>query len=110
MRLGFSRVLWFRFAFCYDQGLLLQASPIANVLAVATGIISVLAFGYFWVGYIKHPIPLWMRAILLIAGVMALAPQVLYVAISAGLVIVCYILSASGKVVAVHQKAVVLKE
>ncbi|SLM12825.1 TRAP transporter, 4TM/12TM fusion protein [uncultured spirochete] len=109
MRLGFLAFV-VPFAFCYDQGLLLQASPIANVLAVATGIISVLAFGYFWVGYIKHPIPLWMRAILLVAGVMALAPQVLYVAISAGLVIVCYILSASGKVVAVHQKAAVLKE
>jgi len=97
VRLGF-RAIVVPFAFCYDPGLLLQSTTMANILAIVTAVVSVLALGYFWVGYIKHPIPIWMRAILLAAGVLALAPQLLYVGIAAAAVAVCYILSATGKV------------
>lgn len=97
MRLGFLAFV-VPFAFCYDQGILLQSSAAANILGIVTGVISVLAFGFFWVGYIKHPIPLWMRALLLAAGVMALAPNALYVAVAAGIVVVCWVLSATGRV------------
>jgi len=47
----------------------------ANIFAILTAVVAVLAFGYFWVGYIKHPIPIWMRIILLAAGVLALMPS-----------------------------------
>ncbi len=97
MRLGFLAFV-VPFAFCYDPGLLLQSTTMANILAIVTAVVSVLALGYFWVGYIKHPIPIWMRAILLAAGVLALAPQLLYVGIAAAAVAVCYILSATGMV------------
>jgi len=70
----------------------------ANIFAILTAVVAVLAFGYFWVGYIKHPIPIWMRIILLAAGVLALMPQPLYVGIALAIVALCYILSATGKV------------
>ncbi len=97
VRLGFLAFV-VPFAFCYDGGLLLQSNALANILAIATAIVSVLALGYFWVGYIKHPIPFWMRGILLIAGIIALAPQLIFVAIGAAVLVTCYILSATGKV------------
>jgi len=97
VRLGFLAFV-VPFAFCYDPGLLLQSTAMANILAIVTAVVSVLAFGYFWVGYIKYPIPVWMRVILLGAGILALAPQFLYVSIAAAAVIVCHVLSATGKV------------
>ncbi len=97
MRLGFLAFV-VPFAFCYDPGLLLQSSVMANILAIITGVISVLALGFFWVGYIRYPIPVWMRALLLVAGVLALAPQPLYVVIAAGILAFCWVLSATGRV------------
>jgi len=97
VRLGFLAFV-VPFAFCYDSGLLLQSTAMANIFAILTAVVAVLAFGYFWVGYIKHPIPIWMRIILLAAGVLALMPQPLYVGIAMAIVALCYILSATGKV------------
>ncbi|MEJ5183843.1 MAG: TRAP transporter permease [Rectinemataceae bacterium] len=99
VRLGFLAFV-VPFAFCYDPGLLLQSSAGANILAIFTAVVSVLAFGYLWVGYIRHPIPLWMRLPLLAAGVLALMPNLLSVVIAAAILGICYYLSASGKVIA----------
>ncbi len=86
MRLGFLAFI-VPFAFCYDPGLLMQGSAIARILAVISGTIAIFAFGYFWMGYITRVIPLWLRAILLAAGVYALFPGTIPVVLS-GLAVV----------------------
>jgi TRAP transporter 4TM/12TM fusion protein len=76
MRLGFLAFI-VPFAFCYDPGLLMQGGLGADLRAVASGAIAIFAFGYFWMGYITRPIPIWLRAILLAAGVYVLFPGIL---------------------------------
>ncbi len=86
MRLGFLAFI-VPFAFCYDPGLLMQGGLAANLMAAVSGTIAIFAFGYFWMGYITRPIPWWLRAILLAAGVYSLFPGTLSV-IASGLVVI----------------------
>lgn len=81
MRLGFLAFI-VPFAFCYDPGLLMQGSTIAKIMAILSGTIAIFAFGYFWMGYITRPIPIWLRAILFAAGIYVLFPGVLPVVAS----------------------------
>jgi len=92
IRLGFLAFI-VPFAFCYDSGLLLQGGLIANLWAIASGIIAIFAFGYFWMGYITRLIPLWLRAILLAAGVYSLFPGTLPVVLSGAVVIGAFLYS-----------------
>lgn len=86
MRLGFLAFV-VPFAFCYDPGLLMQGGIGANLWAVASGVIAIFAFGYFWMGYITRPIPVWLRGILLAAGVYSLFPGIVAVIASAAAVV-----------------------
>jgi TRAP transporter 4TM/12TM fusion protein len=92
MRLGFLAFI-VPFAFCYDSGLLMQGGLAANLWAIATGIIAIFAFGYFWMGYITRPIPFWLRGILLAAGVYSLFPGTLPVFLSGAAVIGAFLYS-----------------
>ncbi|HEY9054350.1 MAG TPA: TRAP transporter fused permease subunit [Rectinemataceae bacterium] len=76
MRLGFLAFI-VPFAFCYDPGLLMEGGLAANLWAIASGAIAIFAFGYFWMGFITRPIPIWLRALLLGAGVYSLFPGTL---------------------------------
>jgi TRAP-type uncharacterized transport system fused permease subunit len=92
MRLGFLAFV-VPFAFCYDPGLLMEGGLAANLWAVASGAIAIFSFGYFWMGYITRPIPLWLRAVLLAAGVYSLFPGTLPVFLSGAAVIGAYAFS-----------------
>jgi len=92
MRLGFLAFI-VPFAFCYDPGLLMEGGLAANLWAIASGTIAIFAFGYFWMGYITRSIPLWLRAVLLAAGVYALFPGTLPVFLAGGATIGAYLYS-----------------
>ena len=92
MRLGFLAFI-VPFAFCYDPGLLMEGGLAANLWAIASGAIAIFAFGYFWMGYITRPIPIWLRAVLLAAGVYSLFPGTLPVLLSGVAVIGAYLFS-----------------
>jgi TRAP-type uncharacterized transport system fused permease subunit len=92
MRLGFLAFV-VPFAFCYDPGLLMEGGLAANLWAIATGAIAIFAFGYFWMGYISRPIPLWLRVVLLAAGVYSLFPGTLPVLLSGAAVLGAYLFS-----------------
>jgi len=94
-RLGFLAFV-VPFAFCYDPGILLAGGLSANLWAIASGVIALFAFGYFWIGYITRPIPIWLRAILLAAGVAALTPFDLAVAAAGLLVAAAFLYSRLG--------------
>jgi TRAP-type uncharacterized transport system fused permease subunit len=98
MRLGFLAFV-VPFAFCYDPGLLMQGGIGANLQAVATGVIAIFAFGFFWMGYITRPIPFWLRGLLLAGGVYSLFPGIVPVVASAAVVIgsVLYSRARPGK-------------
>lgn len=81
------------FAFCYDPGLLLNGSPAANLWAILSGIISLFAFGYFWIGFITRPIPIWMRLVLLMAGFVSLSPNNVLVVAAGAVTAAAYLYS-----------------
>lgn len=84
MKLGFLAFI-VPFAFCYDPGLLMQGDFATNCWAIASGIGAVFAFAYVWMGYIKTPIPAWLRFALCAAGLACLTPYPSF--ILAGLVV-----------------------
>jgi TRAP transporter 4TM/12TM fusion protein len=89
MRLGFLAFI-VPFAFCYDPGLLMQGGLGANLWAIVSGIVAIFSFGYFWMGYITRPIPWWIRALLLSAGVVTLFPSNLLVLGSIAVLAGCF--------------------
>ena len=72
MQLGFLAYV-VPFAFCYDPGLLMQGSWAQIGWALLSGIGAVFAFAGMWMGYLKKPLNLFMRVLLLISGVLCLA-------------------------------------
>jgi len=73
MKLGFLAFI-VPFAFCYDPGILMQGNLVTNCWAVASGVGAVFSFAYMWMGYIKTPIPIWLRLVLGAAGISCLTP------------------------------------
>ncbi len=95
MRLGFLAFV-VPFAFCYDPGLLMQGGAGAVAWAIFSGIVSVFAFGFMWMGYTTRPIPLLLRACFGIAGVVALSPYTPAVVAAGIFVVVAYLVVRSG--------------
>ncbi len=85
MQLGFLAYV-VPFAFCYDPGLLMHGSAVEIAWSVVSGLGSVVAFASMWMGYMKSAIPLWLRVLLGVAGVLCLSP--VNAAVVAGLVVV----------------------
>lgn len=98
MRLGFLAFI-VPFAFCYDPGILLQGTLAENLWAVVAGSIAIFAFGYSWMGYIKRPIPIWLRFLLFLAGVYSLFPGTLPVVASGIVTAGCFLFSRYAPVV-----------
>ncbi|MBQ4432221.1 MAG: TRAP transporter fused permease subunit [Synergistaceae bacterium] len=92
MQLGFLAYV-VPFAFCYDPGLLMQGSWAEIGWAVISGVGAVFAFAYMWMGYIRKPLNLVMRLLLLVAGVLCL--MVWPAATIAGLVILVAVYALS---------------
>lgn len=74
------------FAFCYDPGLLMLGDTTANVIAVYSGLMSVLALSAFWVGYAFGPLNMVNRLILIFGGVAVFTPNMALVIVGACLV------------------------
>lgn len=72
MQLGFLAYV-VPFAFCYDPGLLMQGSWAQIGWALISGIGAVFAFAGMWMGYLKAPLNVLMRALLLVSGVLCLS-------------------------------------
>ena len=85
MQLGFLAYV-VPFAFCYDPGLLMQGGAIRIAWALLSGVGAVFAFACMWMGYMRSLIPLWLRALLGLAGLLCLSP--FSAAVAAGLVVV----------------------
>lgn len=85
MQLGFLAYV-VPFAFCYDPGLLMQGGATEIAWSLVSGVGAVFAFACMWMGYMKALIPLWLRGLLGLAGVLCLSP--LNAAVIVGLVIV----------------------
>ncbi len=74
-------------AFCYDPGLLMLGDNTANMLAVFSAIMGVMAFSAFWVGFAYTQISMVLRVFLALCGVLVFAPQIpLVMAGSAGII------------------------
>ena len=86
MKLGFLAFI-VPFAFCYDPGLLMQGNLTTNLWAVASGLAAMFAFAFVWMGYISSPIPLWLRGLLLGAGLLCLTPMPFYILIGIAITI-----------------------
>lgn len=85
MQLGFLAYV-VPFAFCYDPGLLMQGGGMKIAWSLISGVGSVFAFACMWMGYIKSNLPLWLRGLLGVAGVLCLSP--IDAAVVAGLILV----------------------
>lgn len=66
-RLGFLAFA-IPFAFCFDTGLLLQLEWWRNCISILSGIALVLAVGFSFTGYCYARIPIWIRALYVVAG------------------------------------------
>ncbi len=86
MRLGFLAFI-VPYAFCYDPGLLMQGNLATNCWAIASGTSAVFAFAYMWMGYIKTPIPLWLRLVLCGAGLACLTAYPSFILVGIALTI-----------------------
>ena len=73
MQLGFLAFV-VPFAFCYDPGLLMQEDAVGIAWSLVSGVGAVFAFAYAWMGYIRVPIPIWLRVVLIAAGLLCLSP------------------------------------
>ena len=93
MQLGFLAYV-VPFAFCYDPGLLMQGNWAQICWALLSGVGAVISFAGMWMGYLKTPLNILMRVLLLVSGVLCLT--VWPMSTIAGLVIlaVVYILSS----------------
>ncbi len=91
------------FAFCYDSGIILSGSLLHNCTAIVGGVAAVFAFGHAMEGYASAPMPLWLRAVLVAAGVLCFVP-VLYCK-AAGVCLVVAMLFFAYKTVEVEEAA-----
>ncbi len=92
MQLGFLAFI-VPYAFCFDPGLLMQGSAAVNAWAALSGVGAVCAFAYMWMGYIKTPIPLWLRGVLAAAGIACLTPNPLYILAGTGTTLAAFFYS-----------------
>ena len=74
MKLGFLAFI-VPFAFCYDSGILLNASLWVNLAAIAGSLAAIFAFAYSMMGYIRAPLPMWSRGVFFIAGLLCFTPN-----------------------------------
>lgn len=74
MKLGFLAFI-VPFAFCYDSGILLNASLWVNLAAIAGSLAAIFAFAYSMMGYIRAPLPMWSRGAFFIAGLLCFTPN-----------------------------------
>lgn len=92
MQLGFLAFI-VPFAFCYDPGLLMQGDLSQNAWAILSGVTSMFAFAYMWMGYISKPIPAWLRVVLGAAGIACLTPHRTYILIGLLVTIAAFLYS-----------------
>jgi len=76
------------FMFVYGPALLLQASPLAVIGAVVTGCVGVTTLAGATVGYVRRPLVVWQRGLLLLAAVALVRPGLLTDALGFGIVVV----------------------
>ena len=69
------------FTFCYNPALILDGALVEIIIALLTGIIGVVFIDISLVGYIRKPVPLPLRGLLLIGGVLLVVPSYLWSAI-----------------------------
>lgn len=97
MASGLAKARWFRvgviscmialpafiipFTFCYNPALILDGALVEIIIALLTGIIGVVFIDISLVGYIRKPVPLPLRGLLLIGGVLLVVPSYLWSAI-----------------------------
>ena len=62
------------FAWCYDMGVILHGTTIQNIAAVIGGVGALFAMGYAMMGFIRRPIPLWVRGLFTVAGLLCFFP------------------------------------
>lgn len=97
MASGLAKARWFRvgviscmialpafiipFTFCYNPALILDGALIEIIVAILTGIIGVVFIDISLVGYIRKPVPLPLRALMLVGGVLLVVPSYLWSAV-----------------------------
>lgn len=85
------------FMFVYGPALLLADSSLAVVGAAVTAAIGVVALAGALVGYVRNPLELWQRGLLLTAAILLVRPGLLTDAVGIGIVGLT-LLSARGEV------------
>lgn len=70
-RLGFLAFV-IPFAFCFDTGLLLQLAWVRNCISIISGVALVFGIGFSFTGYCCGRIPMWLRALFAISGLVAM--------------------------------------
>ena len=63
------------FAFCYDEGLLLQSDLMGNCTAILACVAACFGFGFGIMGYLNRNLAIWERALFIALAVMALTPN-----------------------------------
>ena len=86
VRLGIVAFL-IPFAFCFDSSLLLGAPTIwGNLFGVVKGVAVAIAISWAFEGYVRGPIPIWIRVLFVAGSLLSLSPN-LYVSLC-GLVLI----------------------
>lgn len=85
------------FMFIYEPSLLLQGEPVEIIFAAITAVIGVYALSAGVEGYMHQPLKMWERAIILIASVCMIYPDLL-INVVAGVVIAFFFFKGFTKV------------
>ncbi|MBQ6774525.1 MAG: TRAP transporter permease [Synergistaceae bacterium] len=93
MQLGFLAYV-VPFAFCYDPGLLMQGSWTQICWALLSGVGAVISFAGMWMGYLKTPLNVMMRALLLVSGVLCLTVWPMSTITGLVLLVIVYVISS----------------
>ena len=73
------------FTFCYNPALILDGALLPIIIGLATAMIGVALIDICLVGYIRQPVPLLLRILMLAGGVLLLIPD--YIVSLIGLVV-----------------------
>ena len=63
------------FAFCYDQGILLQLDLLGNCYGIIACIAACFGFGFAIMGYLNRPLAKWERVLFVTLAIAALSPN-----------------------------------
>jgi TRAP transporter 4TM/12TM fusion protein len=86
------------FTFAYNKSLLLIGSPMEIVVSVFTAIIGVIAMGIAVAGYIKKPLYVLVRILLIVSGILMIIPHVVISAVGLVLMIFLVLISRQNSI------------